>query len=543
MEKNRLNIAHYLALNAERTPDKPALLYPVRITFGEMQEEVDRYAFGLKSIGISKGKKTILMVSAGPEFFILTFALLRVGAVPVMIDPGMGIKAMVNALSGIDADAFIGIPKAHILRRLYPVAFKTVRIWITHGRRWFSGGYRLALLRSETKQGFPACLSNPDDLAAIFFTSGSTGPPKGVCYRAGMLDAQIQILSSHFKYGPEEIDLCTFPLLSLFSICRGMSVVIADMDPVHPATLDPKKIISNIREYECTQMFGSPMVLDRLARYANSRNVLLPSLKRVISAGAPVSRNILESFLKISSGEVEIHTPYGATEALPVTDITASELLDNPIAVSGYDRGICVGYTLKGIEIRIIEIEDTPISNWDDKIELPVNSVGEIVVRGAWVTREYINQPRANSLAKIESHQEGQTWHRMGDIGRLDSEGRLWYYGRKSHRVITDKGILFSIPTEAIFNRHPRVARSALVGIHEHNEELMTPAICIEFETGDRGFNKKKLIGELLQMGKASEATRDISHFLFPGRFPVDARHNAKIFREKLARWASKKIQ
>jgi len=537
------NLSEHLSLSADRFPSKFALLHPVKMTYQKLQDEVDRYAYGLENAGISRNTRTILMIPPGPEFIILTFALLRVGAILVMIDPGMGAKVMAKALAGVKAEAFIGIPKAFLFKKLYPGAFKTVKISVTVGRRWFWAGYRLKDLRSDKAYRYPSVQIKAEDMVALFFTSGSTGPPKGVVFTTAMLNAQIRYLASDFQYRPEEIELCTFPLLGLFSICLGLTLVMADMDTVRPATLNPRKIVANIQQNKCTQMFCSPMVLNRLACYGEKAKVKLPSMKKVITAGAPAAKELLESFRQLLLEDAEIYTPYGATEALPITKITASELLQPNSRSEDHREGICVGYPLKGINIKIIEITDDPLATWEDAHQLPVNAVGEIVVKGAVVSREYLNLPEANASAKIANLKDGDVWHRMGDVGKLDKVGRLWFYGRKSHRVVTPERTLFTIPCEAVFNQHPRVSRSALVGIPDEVNQKQKPVLCVQLRAGDSGHNKKVLIRELLELGATNDMTKLIKHFLFPNYFPVDARHNAKIQREKLALWAKRRIK
>lgn len=250
--------------------------------------------------------------------------------------------------------------------------------------------------------------------------------------------------------------------------------------------------------------------------------------------GAPVHRSVLESFSKLIVPEAKIHTPYGATEALPVTDINTSELLQSDSNETENENGICIGYPINGLDAKIIEITDSQILSWNDAIQMPVNEVGEIVVKGQWVSTEYFNNPDANRLAKIPDSGEQGTWHRMGDLGRIDGKGRLWFYGRKLQRVITQDGPLLTIPCEAVFNRHPLVSRSALVGIPGIIAGLQKPVICIQLETGNRP--TKKLIRELLEIGGTNKLTKGISDILFYDKFPVDPRHNAKIFREKLAK-------
>jgi len=535
------NISEYLKLHAYLSPDRPALLYPERITYRDLEEKVNKYSFGLDHNGIRAGTRTLVMVPAGTDFFVLTFALLRIGAVPVMIDPGMGIKAMSSVLADLEPEAFIGIPKAHLLRLVYPRVFKTVIIKFSTGSVSFFGAKRLENLVKDNPGQYPSHSDDPDDMAAIFFTSGSTGPAKGVIYTSGMLKSQIEITKSQFNIGSNEIDLCTFPLLGLFAICHGNSSVLADMDMIHPAKLDPDKIVKNIQDFQCTQMFGSPMVLNKLAEFCLPRKIMLPSLRNIISAGAPVHRHVMESFSELVSENAEIHTPFGATEALPVTDITASELTFIYSDEPENETPVCIGYPVEPLDVKILEITDRQIISWDKAILMPVSEVGEIVVKGPWVSTGYFKRNDADNLSKIPDFVTNEIWHRMGDLGKIDTHGRLWFYGRKSQRVVTSGATLFTIPCEAVFNRHPDVARSALVGIPLNISGFKKPVICIQLKPGY--FPTRKLIKELLELGSSVQITKGISDILFKKNFPVDPRHNAKIFREKLAAWAAKRIK
>jgi acyl-CoA synthetase (AMP-forming)/AMP-acid ligase II len=534
------NIADYLSLNAECYPDKPAILYPVRITYTEMEERVNSYSSRLYKSGFKAGTRTLILVPAGIDFFVLTFALLRIGSVPVMIDPGMGINTMLSVLSGFEPEAFIGTTKAHILRFLCPSGFRKLKFILTTGPPFFGRSKRLKNLIDDHLYTYPRHLSKPDETAAILFTSGSTGPAKGVIYTSHMLKSQIEITKSQFNIGSEETDLCTFPLLGLFALCHGNSTVLASMDMKHPAKLNPKKIIKNINDFSCTQMFGSPMILNKLAEYGLNKNLKLPSLRNIISAGAPVHRQILESFSKLVSRDAVVHTPYGATEALPVTDITASELFRIYSDESGNENGICIGDPVTGLDLKIIDINDEPIESLDKAKELPVGEVGEIVVKGPWVSSGYYQNDNADLFSKLYDPATGETWHRLGDLGKKDKLGRLWFYGRKSQRVTTSEGTLFTIPCEAIFNRHPNVARCALVGVKMGESGFKKPVICVQLRPGI--FRKNRISRELYELGRNFFITIGISDILFKKDFPVDPRHNAKIFREKLALWAFKRI-
>ncbi|HWL95365.1 MAG TPA: fatty acid CoA ligase family protein [Phycisphaerae bacterium] len=580
-----VNVAAWLPLRASEQPDKPAIVWRSnrdaagravysQFTFRELNEACDRHAHGLVRVGISRGTRTILMVRPSAEFFVLTFALYKIGAVPVLIDPGMGRRNMVQCLRDVNAEAFIGIPLAHALRVLNPGAFRKVRVVITAGWRWFWRGHRLRdlvgdpdstsshsghiqgpagpasqspdrqITKSPNLMPFPMAPTSPDDPAAIIFTTGSTGPPKGVLYRHGMFDAQVRILRERFNIGPDEIDLPTFPLFALFDPALGMTAVIPEMDFTRPALVDPVKIIEAIRDNGVTHMFGSPALLDRVGRYGEAHDVALPTLRRVISAGAPVPPAALRRFKKLLSNSAQIYTPYGATEALPIAVIGSDEILGETAALTAQGLGTCVGMPVDRVEVRIIRISDEPIARWSDDLILPLGDVGEIAVRGTVVTREYITSEAATRLAKIRDD-DGGVWHRMGDLGRFDENSRLWFYGRKAHRVITEHGALFTEPVEAIFNQHPKVLRSALVGVGARPRQ--TPVVCIEIDKAalqKSDYENPATLGEeLFAIGAKHEFTKRIDTFLVHPGFPVDIRHNSKIFREKLAVWAAKRLK
>lgn len=536
-----LNIAEQMSRMAQRHPDQRAVVCMTgsvphaELTFRQLEQLTDSYAHGLERIGITRGTRTILMVPPSPDFFALTFALFKVGAVPVLIDPGMGRQSLVESLARVQAEAFIGIPLAQTLRMLHGWAFRTVRTVVTVGRRYFWGDHRLEDLASESSRPYTMAPTRPDETAAILFTSGSTGPAKGVVYTHGIFDAQVRCLQTHFGLGPGEIDLATFLLFALFDAALGVTAVIPDMDATRPGSAEPTRIIKAIHNQGCTHVFASPALLDRVGRHGEARGIKLPALKRVVTAGAPVQPVVLERFRSLLPDDADLHTPYGATEALPVTSISSKEILADTKHVTARGGGTCVGRPLEGITVRIIEITDQPIAGWKDARELPVSEIGEIVVKGPVVTHEYFGQPQATALAKIP---DGEAiWHRMGDVGYLDRPGRLWFCGRKAHRVITAAGTLFTMPCEAIFNQHPRVFRTALVGVGEPGRQQ--PVLCVELEAGHDGAAREQLTRELLELGAANQLTKEIKTVLYHPAFPVDVRHNAKIFREKLAVWAA----
>ncbi len=538
-----VNIAAHLPEMARRQPDTPAIIFPRgnrRLTFRELDALSDRIAHGLVHHGIGRGVRTVLMVTPGPELFALTFALFKVGAVPVLIDPGLGVMNLKSCIAEAEPHAFIGIPRAHIARLLFGWGKGTLRTLITVGPRLGWGGTSLKALTHHAERDFPFPLAptEADDTAAILFTSGSTGPPKGAVYSHGNFSAQVEALRQVYGIEAGEIDLPTFPLFALFAPALGMTAVIPEMDFTRPGEVNPRKIIGAIERHGVTTMFGSPALINRVGRYGAERDVKLPTLKRVISAGAPVPAAVLERFTTMLNPGVEIFTPYGATEALPVCSIGSREILTETRAITDAGGGVCVGRPVEGVRLEVIRISDAPIAAWDDSLRVPPGQIGELVVQGAQVTRGYFNRPGADSLAKI-ADPAGGFFHRMGDLGGIDETGRVWFCGRKSHRIETAEGPLYTIPCEAVFNTHPAVFRTALVGVGNSGEEQ--PVLCVELEKGAQA-DRETVRQELLAIAKGFIHTQPITTILFHPRFPVDIRHNAKIFREKLARWTAKEL-
>lgn len=535
---------------AQLQPYKRAVVYPAgrdyanratysHLTFDQLQKESDCLAHGLNAAGIVRGTRTIVMAKPGPEFFAITFALFKTGAVPIMVDPGMGIKRMLLCLRQSRPEAFIGIPLAHVLRVLFPKFFKSVNTWVTIGKRWFWGGYTYGQLRKLPRKAYPAVQIDKGETAAVLFTTGSTGPAKGVIYTHEIFNAQIERIRSYFNITPDEIDLPTFPLFALFDPALGMTAVIPDMDPTKPALVNPEKIIETIIDQGVTNMFASPALLNRVGQYGKKNRIKLPMLKRVVSAGAPVMPANIERFCSMLSDGAEIHTPYGATEAMPVLSIASNEILSETKQLSEQGFGNCVGRPLKPIEIELIKVTDQPIENWSHDLLVSQGEVGEITVKGDRVTQHYFENPNAEALAKIMD--KNGVWHRMGDLGWKDNHGRIWFCGRKNHRVTTPDMTLYTIPCESVFNNHPKVFRSALVGIGP--AEAQTPVICIELKKGIHTGNKSVLKKELLDLARSNPQTEAVQTVLFHPCFPVDIRHNSKIFREQLALWAEKRLR
>jgi acyl-CoA synthetase (AMP-forming)/AMP-acid ligase II len=537
-----VNIATPLAEMARLHPENAAIIFPEQsrtLTFRELDLWSSRLAAGFVQAGIGLGVRAALLVPPSPELFAITFALFKCGAIPVFIDPGIGAKNMKGCLAEAAPTAFIGIPKAHLARRLLGWGKASLKTLVSVNGSSFWGGVTLAEIEKDSTEFTPAA-TTASDTAAILFTSGSTGPPKGVIYSHGNFAAQIAALKAVYDIKPGEIDLPTFPLFALFAPALGMTAVIPQMDFTRPGMVDPAMIIRTAQTYQATTMFGSPALLNRVGRYGEEKEITLPCMKRVISAGAPVPSHVLERFSRMLPPEGRIFTPYGATEALPVCSIDHLEITGGTAAETCRGKGICVGRPVDGVSLAIIKISDQPIGSWSSELLQPVGEIGEIVVQGPQATVGYFNRPDADRLAKITAA-DGDFWHRMGDLGYLDAQGRVWFCGRKSHRVITPQGTLYTILVEGVFNSHPEVFRTALVGIGAPGRQR--PVICVELEQGVSSSWREQIRKELLEIGAEYPHTAGIKDILFHKAFPVDIRHNAKIFREKLAVWAAGRVK
>jgi len=348
------NIASSLLSQAEQQGDNIAIYYPLGKRGGRVQYESasysalnelsDDYARGLIEYGIGRGIRTALMLTPGLDFFAMFFALFKVGAVPVLIDPGIGIKPLKTCLAEARPEAFIGVTKAQVARKILGWA-PGVKL-VTSGPKLGWGGLGTKQLRKLGLRSSGSVLANtqPDEMAALLFTSGSTGIPKGVVYRHRHFIAQVEMLQSAFDIRAGEVDLPTFPPFALFDPAMGMTTVVPFMDPTQPAKADPELLVQTINRFEVTNIFGSPALLNVLGRYTESKNIRLASVRRVISAGAAMPVTTVRRLQKTLPADAEVFTPYGATECLPVASISGTELNDEVEQRTATGEGTCVGH-------------------------------------------------------------------------------------------------------------------------------------------------------------------------------------------------------
>ena len=538
----RKGILESLADRAVKHPGQVALTSPRgTLTCQQVEALSNQAARAFRKKGLEKGSRVALLVTPGPDMMVMAFGLIKIGAVPVMIDPGIGSKNFKACIEESAPEAFFGILKAHLGRILLGWGKKSVRINVLAGPSVpFLGTGLHSLLRRESPAPPDWEFPGPDEQAAIVFTSGSTGPSKGVVYTHRMFLAQAAMQKEQFNIKPGEVDLATFPLFAMFDPFWETMTVFPDMDFTRPGQVNPRKLIATIKKFSATHMFGSPALLHRVSSYGETRHIKLPSLKRVFSAGAPVPLSVIRKMAGLLPPDGKLHTPYGATEALPVSTIAHDELLRLEQEIPA-GSGTCIGRCLPGVSLDIIKITDDPILRWETSLLLKPGEVGELVVHGDNVSRNYFRRPDADRLAKIIA-EDGTVRHRMGDLGRLDSEGRIWFCGRKSHRVTTASGEIYSVMAEGVFNQHPAVLRSALAGIGKTPNQV--PVICVELRktTNKSTSALHELTAELLRIAESRDCTSQIKKILYHPGFPVDIRHNSKISREKLALWAEKQV-
>ncbi len=542
------NAASPLRAYALERPDAPALRVPSAayskarpawdtVSFKELDRLSDAYARGLAARGLRAGDRALVLFKPDVNFYAVICALFKLGAVPVLIDPGMGLRALLRCIEQARVRALIAAPALHVVRLLFRRPFASAEILVSAGGRLPLGPPSLQSLREEADEPFPLAEFQGSDPAGIVFTSGSTGPPKGVIATQMLGHAQRENLREMLHVRPGMLDVQAFAAFALLDMGMGLCSVIPRIDTSRPATADPAEMVAAIQAFKPEVVFGSPIIWVRLGRYCLTHGIRLPSIRMAITVGAPISASLHRQFRQILSEDAELITPYGATEALPVTNIGSAEVLDETWERTARGHGTCVGRPAPGIQLHIIPISDAPVERWSTELALPAGELGEVVVSGAQVSTAYLDAPEADRLSKIRDGE--RILHRMGDLGYLDEQGRLWFCGRKVERLETADGVIAPVPVEGIFNEHPDVFRTALVGVGPRGRQVAV--LCVEMEPG-RPFSPA-VVEALRGLAVGTRYEGLVQHFLAHPGFPTDARHNSKIRREELRSWAEERLR
>ncbi len=534
------NAANPFRTHAKRDPAAPALRCPDKdggwttTSYGQLDRLSDSYARGFVKVGIHKGDRAWVLLRPSADLYATLLALFKIGAVPVLVDPGMGPRAVLACVERTRPRVVIAERAVHALAMVSRAPFRHTAVRISRGA--FPGTQTLSRCALPDDVPFTPVLCEALDDAAILFTSGSTGPAKGVGNRQEMFAAQVTALADHFGFRPGMTDVQCFAAFALFDLSLGLCSVLPHMDLSRPASANPAEIVRAIQTFSAEISFASPIVWFHVGPWCVAKGTRLLSLEVVITVGAPIPAKLHASFRKVLRSDCEIHTPYGATEAMPLCSIASNEILETRAQSEG-GAGTCVGRPLPGVDLRLIRITDNAIAVWSDTDRVGATEIGEVVAGGSVVSLGYKDAADANAYAKIRDGD--QILHRMGDLGRFDEQGRLWFCGRKAHAIHTSSGFVPAVPVENIANQQPDIFRSALVGVGPVGRQVAV--LCVEMRDG-RVFDDVVLRDVRRNLDNSSYVGL-VQRVLVHPKFPTDARHNSKIRNEELALWASERCR
>ena len=508
-----------------------------QVNYKDLRLLINQYQRGLHKLGLTKDDKVLMLVTPGINFLALSYAVMARGAIPVFLDPGMGRERLVECIKDLKPDVFIGSPLAQVLKYVKGKLFSDVKFQVV-ATEWFIGkGYSLSYFKKFSTQPLdPVACS---DIALIAYTSGGTGTPKGVVFTNTMIQEQLEIFKNTFGLEAGKKDLPLLPIFSLYNLALGVTSVFAPINPAKPLDLDPQKIVQIINDLGINYSFGSPTLWKKIGEYCFRSKKPIVSLSKIFMAGAAVPKETIE-LLNYVLPNGKCYTPYGATECLPVTLISGDDILNTILepAITG-EQGTLVGKAISNVELRVVKKIDGEVLSLDNIQELAPYEIGEVIVKGKNISREYWNNPEANQKSKISD--QNDFWHCIGDMGYLDNNKNLYFCGRKVDVVEYKDRVFHSVPVETIFNKLEKVSRSALVRLASGEPAIIIEPLPQFFPQTSK--NKQEFVHELKKLALNFKITNGITKFFFNQKFPVDGRHNAKIFRGELGTWASKEVE
>ena len=533
IEATGANVASLVLRHVSERPHEIALIDARRgeeATWEELITRSGRLCAALRGRGLGRGSRALLLLRPGVDSVACLLALLAIGAVPVLVDPGLGLRRMLECIRDARPVAVLGERVVHLVALIWPSAFASVTLRVTPGL--WPGAVSLPRLLAEAPEAdFAPALTSLDDPAIIAFTSGSTGTPKGVVMTNGVLRAQLTAIRDLAQLGPESVLVAFLPILAFLGPALGCRTLLPDMDTSRPHRLSPQRVAESMRRHGATHAFGSLCIWTRLGRWCADRHLRFPELRHMLMGGAPIPPTLLALWRGLVPEDATLQAPYGATEVLPIATVTATEVLEAPPG-----RGFLLGRPVEGLDLRLVCIDDGPM---DAALDLPAGEAGEIVVRSARVAPAYASRPEADVLCRISD--SGGSWYRTGDLARIDEGGRLWYLGRKAERVDTAHGRLFTALVEPAFAACAEVSEVALVGVGPPGEAR--PVLIVvprRWPFGARA--RRRLAARVLASAGALADELGLRDVLFRRSLPVDVRHRAKILRLELAVWASQRL-
>ncbi|AKZ60391.1 putative AMP-ligase [Streptomyces ambofaciens ATCC 23877] len=487
---------------------------------GELVRHCRRIAQDLREAGVRPGHKAVVMTRDAHDLTAVSYALVMLGAVPVLIEPRAEVG---RCLQDIAPDVFIGEPLAHLGRRVLGWGRPHVRTALVTGSAPLSPGRRL-VTRTPADDASPPQVREPDgdEPALIAFTSGSTGRPKGAEYRHSTLAGQLDALATLMDPRSEDVLLAGFLPVALLGPLLGLATVAPAVNHLAPARTSPQEVVGPLREHRASIVLASPAVLALIARHCARHDLTLPSVRQILSFGAPLRVGLADALRKAVPDDAEILSVYGATECLPVSAIGDHDLRASRTAPPAGHAGTCLGRPLPGIRARILEADAT--------------GLGEIAVTGPTVSPTYHARPVADTFTKSDT--DHGVLHRTGDLGRLDDEDRLWFLGRKAHLITGTGFTLTTEDVEAAADTAPGIRRTALVGVGTAVCQL--PVLCVEPMPSTPRARALEAVRAVL---KDHPDGYRVGAVLIHTAFPTDPRHNSKIDRMRLAGWAAKRLR
>lgn len=516
-----------------------------RVTFAEFVHDVVAVAHGLRESGVRAGDRVALLVPPGIDLTVVVYACWHVGAVIVVADAGLGLASMGRALRGAGPAHVLAIPKglAAVIAMRVPGRRIVVGELPAAVRRTSKVVADLAELRRRGRTlaagapklvPYPSLPANPD--AAVLFTSGATGPSKGVVYRLEQLRAQIGHVGQVFGLvdAPRERRLvAAFAPFALYGPALGVGAVVPDMDVTAPGSLTAAALADAVRALDASTVFASPAALRNVLRTSGDLDpTARDALRRVrllTSAGAPVPSQLLRDLRKVFP-TASMHTPYGMTECLPVADITLEEI--DALQGHGRGRGVAVGHPLPGVQVAVAPLPQH-VAAADGPLTTNAGITGEICVRATHVKDRY-DRLWATEYASA-AHPPG--WHRTGDVGHLDDDGRLWVEGRRVHVAHTTNGPVTPVGLEQRVERLEEVASAAVVGVGPPGAQQLVVILTLDGASSRPPvLAPPGLTDKVRRLG--AELELSVAAVLVAPSMPVDIRHQSKIDRTQLARWA-----
>ena len=505
------------------------------VTFGELDELVQRTAEGLFGTGgVQVGDRVAVMIPPGVDLAIALYACWRMGAVPVLIDGGLGPAQMGAAMKVAHPNHLIGIRRALAAARTLRWPGRRIAVEPTHrvARRLLGVEHDLASLQDAPSVPLPAV--DPDAEAAVVFTSGATGPSKGVRYSAARIDTQIRTLVEQYNISADDSLVAAFAPFALYGPAMGIPSTVPDMDVSSPGTLTAATLLDAVEAVDASLVFASPAailsVLETLDELGARDRTALDHVRLLLSAGAPVPSHVLRAAVDRLVPNAAAHTPYGMTECLPVADIDLVSLESlGPDAL--HHLGVCVGMPVDSVELLIDPLDELGVPTG-----LPTSEpglLGEVWVQAA---HQRLGYDRLWHTTHLASPADGT--HATGDIGTIDADGRLWIGGRTGHVIRTATGPVAPTPIERAVDMLDGIRRSAAVGVGPAGAQV----VVVIAETSDAGRRPRQSSLDRIDRIRAAvaEATGlDVAACLEVPSLPVDRRHNSKIDRTHLADWAT----